>query len=69
MSFETLKEQVDALTDAERRRLMAHLVSVEQSKNADHARRMAEKINCKDPSRWLTLEEVEKRLHLNDGPA
>lgn len=69
MSFETLKEQVDALTDAERRRLMAHLVSVEQSKNAEHGRRMAEKINCQDPSRWLTLEEVENRLHLNDGPA
>ena len=34
MSFETLKEQVDALTDAERRRLMKHLVAIEVSKAA-----------------------------------
>ena len=40
MSFETLKEQVDLLADAERRRLMAYLVSVEHSKSTEHAERM-----------------------------
>jgi hypothetical protein len=69
MSFEALKEQVDSLADSERRRLMAYLVSVEHSKNAEHARRMSEKIECNDPSRWVTLEELEKRLQLNDGNA
>lgn len=69
MSFETLKEQVDSLADGERRRLMAYLVTVEHSKNAEHAERMAKKIECKDPARWLTLEEVEKRFQLNDGNA
>jgi hypothetical protein len=69
MSFEALKDQVDSLPDAERRRLMAYLVSVEHSKNAEHARRMTEKIECNDPARWVTLEELEKRLQLNDGNA
>lgn len=69
MSFEALKEQVDSLGDSERRRLMAYLVTVEHSKNAEHARRMKEKIECNDPSRWVTLEELEKRLQLNDGNA
>ena len=67
MSFEALKEQVDLLADAERRRLMAYLVSVEHSKSAEHAERMAEKIKDQTPGRWLTLEEVESRLRLNDG--
>jgi hypothetical protein len=65
MSFETLKEQVDSLADSERRRLMAYLVSVEHSKNAEHAERMEKKIKSNDPARWLTLEEVEKRLDGN----
>lgn len=67
MSFETLKEQVDLLADAERRRLMAYLVSVEHSKSTEHAERMKQKIECTDSARWLTLEELENRLHLNDG--
>ena len=69
MSFETLKEQVDSLADGERRRLMAYLVTVEHSKNAEHAERMRKKIECNDPARWLTLEEVEKHFRLNDGNA
>ena len=69
MSFEALKEQVDALPDAERRRLMAYLVSVEHAKNSEYGERMKEKIECSDPDRWLTLEEVEKRLRLDDDAA
>ena len=48
---------------------MAYLVSVEHARSAEHAERMRKKIECNDPARWLTLEEVEKRLHLNDGGA
>lgn len=69
MSFEALKEQVDSLADGERRRLMAYLVSIEHSRSAEHARRMKEKIDCNDPTRWLTLEELQNRLPLNDGPS
>jgi hypothetical protein len=61
MSFETLKDQVDALTDSERRRLMAYLVAVEDAKVQDHAARMAEKIDDNTPGRWFTLEDIEKR--------
>lgn len=67
MSFEALKEQIDSLADRERRRLMAYLVTVEHAKNAEHAERMRKKIECNDPSQWVTLEELEKRLHFNDG--
>ncbi len=69
MSFETIKEQVDLLADAERRRLMAYLVAVEDAKVQGHAARMREKIEDNTPGRWFTLEEVEKRFQLNDGNA
>jgi hypothetical protein len=69
VSFEAIKEQVDLLADAERRRLMAYLVSVEHARTAEHAERMRKKIECNDPARWLTLEQVEERLRLNDGSA
>ena len=67
MSFEALKEQVDSLSDAERRRLMAYLVSVEHAKTTDYGEQMRKKIECNDPARWVTLEQMEKDLRLNDG--
>ena len=69
MSFETLKEQVDSLSDADRRRLMAYLVSVEHSKVANYGELVKKKIECNDPARWITLEQMEKELRLNDGEA
>jgi hypothetical protein len=69
VSFETLKEQVDSLSDAERRRLMAYLVSVEDAKIQGHAARMREKIDDKTPGRWLTLEDIAKRYGTDDSGA
>ena len=52
---------MDLLADAERRRLMAYLVAVEDAKVQGHAARMSEKINDNTPGRWFTLEDIEKR--------
>jgi len=61
VSFEALKEQVDSLSDAERRRLMAYLVTIEDAKIQGHAARMREKIDDNTPGHWFTLEDIAKR--------
>ena len=65
MSFEALKEKVDSLPDGERRRLLAYLVSVEDAKTAGYAARLSKKIDDKTPGRWLTIEELDKKLGLD----
>jgi len=65
MSFETIKEQVDLLQDAERRRLLAYLVSIEDAKMTGYAERLGKKIDDNTPERWLTIEELDKKLGLN----
>lgn len=65
MSFEALKEQVDSLPDGERRRLLAYLVSVEDAKTTGYAERLSQKVEDKTPGRWLTIEELDKKLGLN----
>jgi hypothetical protein len=64
MSVEELEREVEGLDDTERRRLMAHLVALEDRKHAEYLAMLARRLDDKDPSHWLTLEELEKRLGL-----
>ncbi len=64
MSVEELEREMEGRADAERHRIMAYLVSIEDRKHADYMAKLARKIDDKDPSRWITLEELEKRLGL-----
>ena len=66
MSFETLKEQVDVLTDSERRRLMTYLVTVELSKNAEHAEPHPENVKFTGTAPADTDARHEYRQHLAD---
>ncbi|MEA3213529.1 MAG: hypothetical protein QOE70_6586 [Chthoniobacter sp.] len=60
MSLETLRKKVAALPPEQRRHLMGFLIS---SNMTDEERReLARKLDDKDPSRWLTLEEAMARL-------
>lgn len=65
MSFEALKEQVDTLPDGERRRLLAYLVSVEDAKTTGYAEGLGKKIENNTPGRWLTMEDLDKKLGWN----
>jgi hypothetical protein len=64
MSVEELERELSGLDDAERHRIMAYLVSIEDQKHVEYMEKMARKIDDKDPSHWITLEELEKRLGL-----
>ena len=64
MSVEELERELSGLADAERHRIMAYLVSIEDQKHADYMEKLARKIDDKDPSHWITLEELEEKLGL-----
>jgi hypothetical protein len=64
MSVEELERELSSLDDAKRHRVMAYLVAIEDRKHAEYMAKLARKIDDKDPSHWITLEELEKRLGL-----
>jgi len=64
MSVEELERELSELADAERHRIMAYLVAIEDQKHAEYLSKLARKIDDKDPSHWITLEELEKKLGL-----
>jgi hypothetical protein len=62
MSIAELKAEVDRLSREERTQLRAYLALKDQIAEADFLRGLADKINDRDPERWLSLEEFEKRV-------
>jgi hypothetical protein len=62
MSIAAIKSEIANLPLEERRELIGYIVSLNRKDNEEFMRKMAEKIDDKSPERWLTLEEVEKRL-------
>jgi hypothetical protein len=62
MSIAELKCEVDRLTPEEKEELMAYLGMKSRRLDPETRRKLTEKINDKNPARWLTLEEVEKKL-------
>ena len=68
MSIETLQAEVQSLPADERRKLMAFMVVLEDQGRAGYATKLAQKIDDKSSSRWLTPEECECKLGLTDEP-
>jgi hypothetical protein len=66
MSKEELKRELATLDSADRGEMMAYLVYLDDLENPERLVKISRILDDKDPSRWLTLEEVEKRLGL--GP-
>ena len=67
MSFDLLKEQAAGLVPADRRRLIAYLVSLEDAQTTAYKAKLREKIDDKDPAHWLTQEQLDERLELGDS--
>lgn len=67
MSFDLLKEQAAGLVPADRRRLMAYLVALEDAQTTAYRAKLREKIDDKDPAHWLTEEQLDERLGLGDS--
>ena len=66
MSIEALQSELRGLPALERRKLMAFLVALEDQGRADYATKLAQRIDDRSPERWLTPEQCERELKLND---
>jgi hypothetical protein len=67
VSIEALKREVQGLGSEARRQLLAFMIALEDEAHPDYARRLAQKIDDRSPGRWLTAEQCERELGLNDG--
>jgi hypothetical protein len=61
MSFTELKQQAANLPARRRRELIAYLVSLQTAKDESFKQELAAKIEDKDRSRWVELDELKKR--------
>jgi hypothetical protein len=62
MTVEEIKKSLDSLTAAERREVALHLSHLRNAANQAHHDLVTARLDDKDPSHWLTLEEFERRL-------
>ena len=62
MSIEVLKQELAGLGEGERSQIVAYLLALQDEKHAAYQSALARKIDDKDASRWVTLEELDRRL-------
>jgi hypothetical protein len=62
MSLAQLKDEAAHLPTDEQRELIAFLVARQTAADEDLQRVLAEKIDDKDPSRWVDLDDLAKRF-------
>jgi hypothetical protein len=65
MSIEALQSAVRALPTEQRRKLMAHMVAIEDQNRVGYAAELARKIDDENPDHWLTAEQCESKLGLD----
>jgi hypothetical protein len=62
MSLAQLKDQAADLQPVEQRELIAFLISRQTEKDEDFKRTLTQKIDDKNPSNWVELDELQKRF-------
>ena len=61
MSLAQLKDEAANLQPEERRELIAFLISRQTEQDEGFRHSLAQKIDQRDPSRWVELDELRKR--------
>lgn len=61
MSLTQLKHEVASLPEKDRRELMSYLVALQTEKDEPFKKKLAAKIDDRDPAHWIELNEVQKR--------
>lgn len=61
MSLTQLKDQAAHLPFKEQRELIAYLISLQTEKDGRFRDQLSQKIDDKDASNWLELDELHKR--------
>ena len=67
MSFDAILQELPKLENAELNRIRDLVNSIEDQRNVAHMAEMAQRIDDKDPSHWMTLKELERRLEAKHG--
>lgn len=67
MSFDAVTREVASWPEDQVRRFQAFLVTLRHQREAGTLEKLAAKLDDPDPSRWISLEDVEKRLGLSDA--
>lgn len=62
MSIDVLKRELAGLAPGERNQIVAFLLSLQHSQDADYRAKLARKIDDQNPANWADLSELEKRL-------
>jgi len=62
MSFADLKDQAIQLPPAEQRQLIACLVAVQTDNDEAFKKKLAGKIDDRNPENWVDLDELQSRL-------
>ncbi len=62
MSIEVLKQELAGLAEQERTQIMAFLLSLQDAQDSSYRAMLARKIDDNDPSRWVTMEGLDRRL-------
>lgn len=64
MSLEAIQQEITTWDEAALRRLIAYAVVLQDRKSGQSAVVDARKLDDPDPSRWVTLEELDRRLRI-----
>jgi hypothetical protein len=66
MSVDAILRALPELENDDLRRIRDLMNSIEDQRNVEHMAEMERLIDDKDPSHWVTLEELKKRLALRE---
>ena len=62
MSLQELKQELAALSEAQRAEVSAFLFHLRHSADAKYQAILRRRMEDKDPTHWLTVDDFEKRL-------
>jgi hypothetical protein len=62
MSFDQLKREITQLTPREQAELITFTLQLRHANDPAYQREVTERLNDRDPSHWLTVDELERRL-------
>ena len=62
MSIEVLKQELAGLNPADRSRIMAFLLALQDGQDEAYRVTLTGKIDERDPARWVSIEELDRRL-------
>jgi hypothetical protein len=65
MSLEAIQQEVATWPKPQVRKLQAYLVSLQREADEETMQRLTAKIDDNDPSHWVSLEDMAKRLGLD----